>query len=132
MTVAQLTKRIVYWQGNLADLGIGHWRVKDVTVGPNPPGSDSAVASVWASGAYDTCRFYFRDSYVEEATEEDIDETIIHEWLHVAWRDTDATIQAAEQWFPSGAWDDYYGRVDHEREGLIDRLSRALYTLHTH
>lgn len=130
LTVDELVVLIEDWQDKLGSLGILHWRIKAVTIGPDPPGAEGASASVWSSSSYDTCEFYFKDSYVEEATRQDLEETIIHEWLHVAWRDMDASLGAGASWFTQAAWDDWSARVDHEREGIIDRLSRAFYELH--
>jgi hypothetical protein len=126
----ELTELIEDWQDKLGTLGILHWRIKEVTIGPSPPGGENANASVWSSSSYDTCEFYFKDSYIEEATQQDVEETIIHEWLHVAWRDMDRASEAGASWFTQAAWDDWSARFDHEREGLIDRLSRAFYELH--
>jgi hypothetical protein len=57
--------------------------------------------------------------------------TIIHEWLHVAFRDFEAAISACEDWLPTRTFSDFNERLEHEREGLIDRLAVTLFQLHT-
>ncbi len=127
ITEEELADRVEFWQSRLDDLGVMHWRVQNVLIKDTTPGGDSAAASVWFSSTYDTCEFYFQRVYLEDVDQERLDETIIHEWLHVAWRDLDTAVESAEKWFTEAAWEDFQARFNHEREGAIERTARALY-----
>jgi hypothetical protein len=131
MTEGQLQRRITYWQRKLGHLGVGHWRVEEVLVQDETPAGPNAAMTVRSSGSYDSCQFRARRDWLENAGREEIDETIIHEWLHVCMRDLDHAIEAAEEWMPSHTWYSYDRAVDHEQEGVIDRLARQLYQFHS-
>lgn len=129
MTLATLTKRVLYWQQKLSPLGVGHWRV-EVKIVAEPQGKPSSKACVKSSQLYDTCWMEFAADELAIATARDIDETIIHEWLHVAFRDFDHAVrEGIYSYFPSPAEDAWEARVDHEREGVVDRLARTLISL---
>jgi hypothetical protein len=90
-------------------------------------GSDASVTPAWR---YDSCKFWFRQSYVENATDRELDETIVHEWLHVSMRDLDSAIEAAEDQFSPAAREIWEARVLHEREAFIEHLARAIVDMY--
>lgn len=131
ITEQQIHERVVYWQGVLAALGISHWNLEYVKIVQYPGGSPSSEAGVWKSDDYDTCRMEFKRSAVEEANEiEELDETIVHEWLHVAFRDYDEAIQSISSTLAPTISDLWDNRLEHEVEGLIERLATLIVELH--
>lgn len=125
-TPIQLAKRVEKWQHRLAHLGISHFRINSVTIDDETPGGPHAQASVRVSENYDNATFWFKWDFINDCTERDLDETIIHEWLHVAMRDLDQALDSAETWMPKATYADWDERIDHEREGLVERLTRTL------
>lgn len=125
----RLAERIEWWQHKLADLGISHWEIDRVSIVSDMPHGD-ANASVQPADRYDSCMFWFWDEYLEDATADQVDKTIIHEWLHVAMRDLDVAIESAGTdlaYATRRVWDD---RVFHEREAFVEHLARTLHALH--
>lgn len=122
-----ITDRVHFWQEELEPLGLGHWRVDAVNVVDETPGGSEAKATVQVSHFYDSCTFWFTNSFLDEANDDDLNETIIHEWLHVAMRDFDAAIEEAEEQFGTEACSQWTARVRHAREGFVERLARQIY-----
>ena len=127
----KLAKRVEMWQKRLTSLGLGHWRIEGVTIADDPPGYGDAQAAVQPSDQYDSVRFWFQTEYVENATERELDETILHEWMHVAMRSLDQAIESVEYGLSPAAREVWRDRVQFEREGLVDRLARQIYALHS-
>ena len=123
ITPIQLAKRVEKWQRALAYLGVGHVRIDRVTITDDMPQGSDANAAVWVANHYDRCTFFFRSEYLEEADARSLDETIVHEWVHVAMRDFDSALEVVEEWMPPGTFRDWSERVDHEREGFVERLA---------
>jgi hypothetical protein len=94
------------------------------------PGGPHANATVQTDGNYDRLRMQFQYAYLEHCTEDELDQTIIHEWLHVAMRDFDHSIETIEDALSPGVCQQWADSVEHEREGLVDRLATALLLLH--
>ena len=132
MTTRQLTERIERWQRRLSMLGIDQFRIESVTQTDEIPAAKTAIANagVSVSENYDIVHFYFNTDFVSGASKQTLDETIIHEWLHVAFRDLDNTLSLVRPWMPEATFDMYDDQLFHIRESLIDRLARALYALH--
>lgn len=130
ITPTQLAKRVEKWQQILAPLGIGHFSINCISLVDEVPGTPGSLAAVTTSQDYDYVRFYFNNEYLDEADAEDVDRTIVHEWLHVALRDLDHALRAVEKWMPEATYDDWDDRVTHEREGLIERLASLIVALH--
>lgn len=131
ITNAQLTARIEYWKRKLPELGISHWRVEEVAIVDETPGGPDADATVGASSYYDSARFYFTRGFLNGATKEQLDATIIHEWMHVVMRDHDDVLESVQTWMPQQTYNDFAERVDHTREGIIERCARLIHRLHT-
>lgn len=126
ITEKQLAARVALWQERMADTGVGSWRVDSVNKVDESPSGPDALASVQTSNRYDSCSFWFTNEFLADADDQTLDETIVHEWLHVAMRNFDNAIDAAAFELSSGSRYQWNDRVDHEREGLIDRLSRLI------
>lgn len=127
ITPIQLAKRIEKWQHRLTLLGVAHWRIDEVVLCAETVAGPGAGVSVSYPSTYDNCRFEFTYEFLEGADEQRLDEVIIHEWLHVAFRDFDEATKMAKDWMPPASYTDFEARLDHEREGIVDRLSKALY-----
>lgn len=124
----ELAKRIEAWQKRVPELGVSHFRFT-LTLDDNVPGSPHASAAAVTPSDYDNVEFHFAYGFLEDATDERIDEVIVHEWVHVAMRDLDHTLHAVEKWMPEATYADFEETVDHEREGLVDRLAKLIYRL---
>ena len=132
ITPIQLAKRVEAWGKRLSALGVAHFEITHITVGhESPSGSSDAKASVVVHDLYDSCSFFFDQYELDRMDENELDMTIIHEWLHVAFRDWEAAVSACEDWLPARTFEDFEGRLNHEREGLIDRLARAMFQLYS-
>lgn len=129
MTQRELLKRVKFWQTTLVDLGLQHWRIEECLIVDETDHGPTAAASVGTSKQYASVWFKFRRSFLEEAPPERIDETIIHEWLHVFLRDLEEAKDGAETWFPAASWTDFYERYEHETEGVVEGLARVIARL---
>lgn len=130
MTDAQLRKRIEAWQKRLAPLGVAHFRIDEVSITSDVPGKLFSHAGCSVATDYDSCRFYFNRDYLDGASAAELDEVILHEWVHVAMRDLNNATDLAQEWFPSAAWRTHEEALEHAKESLVDRVARALYALH--
>ncbi len=130
VTPAQLARRVEKWQGRLANLGISHFRITAVHVADETisgPGSD---ASVYVPDSYDNAEFWFTWGFLEDCDEYQLDATIVHEWIHVAMRDFESAIEVVETWMPQATYKDFEDRIQHEREGLVERMARTIVGLY--
>jgi len=130
MTVKQLAKRVEAWKDRLEFLGLGHWRIDGVGILDDIPDTENSVACVQTAHLYDNFRMFFRRDYIEESDEADIDETIIHELIHVAMRNLDRTYETVEEWMPRHTFADFMVTVGFEREAFVERLARTIYGLY--
>lgn len=132
ITPIQLAKRVEAWGKRLAPLGVAHFDILRVTIGDeSPSGHQNSKAAVQVHDLYDNCAFFFDSDELDRMEADELDMTIIHEWLHVAFRDLEAAINSYEDWVPVKFQDDFEDRLNHEREGLVDRLARALFQLYS-
>lgn len=92
---------------------------------------EQASAGVKPSSYYDHCWMRFQKTWLENADERELDETIIHEWLHVSWRDMTDAIEQIEPELGLGQRLSWHARIEHETEGIIERTARALYDFYT-
>jgi len=122
-----LAERVEEWQGRLGSLGVGHFFIDEVTLVDETPGGPGAVATVQASRDYEHCHWWFRWSYLENCSSDALDQTILHEWVHVAMRDLDRTMDQVEKWMPEATYELYSDLLDSERESLVDRLAHTLF-----
>lgn len=129
MTIHQLRRRIQFWQKQLPELGVGHWWIDRIGIVDAPFGRENAKAAVWYSDQYDRCVFEFSHE-VANGDPREIDRTIIHEWLHVALRDHDKAVESLEGFLSPQSWEVADDRINHEKEGVIDRLAFLIERLH--
>ena len=130
LTTTELAERIEAWQQRLAPLGIAHFRIDAVVTTDDVPGKPFSHAGVTVATDYDNCTFYFNCDYVDGASAKDLDETILHEWVHVAMRDLNNATNLAREWLPDATWTTFDENLDHHKETLTDRVARALYALY--
>jgi hypothetical protein len=134
VTERQLRRRIEGWQKALWPLGLGHWQLDSLKIVEQAdPGKSEreAAASVGRAWHYDTFDLEFTRSALEEATPEDLDQTIIHELLHLVFRDHDRVFEQAESWVPPAGWESLTEMMEHEVEGIIDRMARTIYHVYS-
>lgn len=132
ITPINLAKRVEKWQRTLVELGIAHYRIEQVTITDIMPNADhgDADASVMTSEKYDSYIIWFKDEFLERTTSRRLDETIVHELLHVWMRDLDESLSSVEDYMSSGAHAEWTERVDHAREGMIEGMARLIVRLH--
>lgn len=130
MTITQLRHRIEFWQKKLKPLGVDHWWIDRISIVQDPGGNPNSGAAVHTSNDYDRCSFEFAKETIETIDPRELDRTIIHEWLHVAMRDVDSAQRAAEAYLAPQTWEVLDDRFDHEKEGLVERLSFLIEQLH--
>lgn len=127
----QLAKRIEAWQRCLPQLGLRQYKIEGVTIEEHPNGNAQAHASVIPSDYYDSAWFSFATEFVEHCYDEDdmekLDVTIIHEWLHVAFRDYYAAIALVEDQLSPPAQEMWAKALDTPHEALVERLARQIY-----
>jgi hypothetical protein len=134
MTPRQLYRRVEYWQRKLKGLGFEHWRVT-VTVSTELEATDTdardgldPVAYADVSHYYDTVDFEFRKDMLDKPQDE-IDELIVHEWLHVWDRDREQGEVELFRYLSEDARQAERDRVCAAKEGQIDRMARVLVAL---
>ena len=127
ITEEKLEKRVRFWQTKLEHLGVRHFDLDELAIVDVTPGDPDGQASAFISHSYDTVRMWFRKSYIEECSAADLDKTILHEWVHVAMRDLDRSLDPVEKYMPLAAYDDFSDRVLHEKEGFVDRIANSLF-----
>jgi hypothetical protein len=127
VTEAQVIRRVTFWAKRLHPLGLAHWRF-EVSFKDELPDED-AVARVRSSSYYDTAWLEFRSDWIASEPMSKIDETIIHELLHVCWRDYQDAIDAVDEKLDPITYSDWRSRLVHETEGLVERVARTLYAL---
>lgn len=131
ITPINLAKRVERWQKRLVELGLAHWRITRVTITDRMPNGDHADASVQVSNDYDSYHIWFRDDFIVETDAKRLDETIVHELLHVSMRDLDESLENVEEWMPPAGYNDWSRVVNHAREGHVERLARLIVRLHS-
>lgn len=129
ITPIQLAKRVERWGKRLAPLGVAHFEFTVTTCDEVPP-DGSGQAAAWVSSDYDAVKFYFQNDYVEESSEDQLDQTIVHEWLHIAMRDFDNVTELVETWMPEATYTQWEQMLKHEREGVVDRIATLIVQLH--
>lgn len=126
MTPAQLRRRVAYWQRKLAPLGLQHWRIGDLEINDAPDGESSSAACVTPSNLYDTFTIEFRRDFLEDAEPEQIDEVIVHELIHIAFRDFQTIVESPAGFMDTGSKELWETMSNHELEGLVERLARTI------
>lgn len=131
ITPKQLHNRVMYWAEHLPSLGLAHWNATVVIVEAPNDNPDSA-ACVECMDDYDYCTMQFKRSFLEANADEDswdeIDKVIIHEWLHVLFRDYDNTIESIHSHLNTPVRALWSIQCLHELEGVIERMTLALWS----
>lgn len=125
MTLAQLKRRIAYWQRSLPDLGISHWTI-DASIVEAPDGNDGSAACVHSMSDYDHASMEFARAWLRANELKEIDRVIIHELLHIVFRDYDSTIESIHSHLNTPVRAVWSVQIEHELEGVIQRLANAL------
>lgn len=127
ITKTQLARRVALWQKRLERAGVAHWELRDLLIVPReemPLGP--SVAAVHLPNDYDIFALHFsRESLDEMENQRQLDETIVHELVHVAMRSFDLAVSSAEDEFSPAAANEWNYRVKHERERFVDGIARA-------
>jgi hypothetical protein len=131
LTPVQLAERVEAWQKRLEPLGVGHFRIECITLTDDVPGAKmDSDAGVSVHADYDLVHFYFNNDFVEASSARVLDETILHEWVHVGMRDYDTAVRVARSRFSDSDWETFDRNIDHNKEKTVDRLAKALYALY--
>jgi hypothetical protein len=136
ITPIQLARRVEKWGNRLSLLGLAHWEITRVTLTDDMEEfggtNDGTRAVVIPSHQYDSATFVFNRDWLENEVDEEyeLDQVIIHEWLHCAMRSLDQAIESAQYELSAGARHHWDKRVNHERENLVERLAQQLWRLH--
>ena len=124
----KVAKRVEAWQQALPWLGMTHWTVEAVSMEDM---EQHSLASVTPSSDYDRVWFTFDNTFVDECFEDDridrLDQVIIHEWVHVAFRDYYRAIVMVEDQLSDPMIANWKDAMEHANEALVDRLARQLY-----
>lgn len=125
MTIAQLKRRVAYWQRGLPFLGIAHWTI-DIDVVESPDGNDGSAACVHTMEDYDHASMEFKREWLTSNTPKDIDCVIIHELLHIVFRDYDNTIASIHSHLNTPVRAVWSVQIEHELEGVIQRIANTI------
>lgn len=129
MTPRQLGRRVEYWQRKLHDLGLQNWDL-NVSVVDEPEGRPGSHASVTVSQHYDSAWIEFEADSLTELDQRNIDKIIVHELLHIIFRDYEAVIEEVSTDLGMAQRMAWNNLREHEMEGVIERLARTIVTLH--
>ena len=125
MTKQEIERRVGFWQ---AVLNCEHVRVQvEVEDGPDPE-DRNAYATCWPHPHYDQMKVVFRPRQFETAPR-DLDEVVVHELLHFLFRDFVAAARSQEDALGPVAEEQFDAWLEHEEEGLIDRLARLIVSI---
>jgi hypothetical protein len=133
LTEKKLRKRVQFWaEKMLPELGLSSWDF-DVKIVDDPEPryeGSAAVANVSCSTHYDTAWMEFDREWVSNVDERNLDKTIIHELLHVILRDWKNVQELPEQMMPPGEYKQWEMLLNHEEEGVVERLARSIAQLY--
>lgn len=133
MTEDQFILRTREWQQHLMPLGLCHWDIAYEFVDGEVTGERSgldAEAEIGVSRYYDSAQMNVPLGTLQLQPQH-VDRVIVHELLHIAFRDlhnveTDLLAQLEPVALRVGMED----LLEHEVEGLIERLARSIVLLH--
>lgn len=130
MTLATLKDRVLFWQEALRLMGVSHWTIHvDVVDEPSDSALYNAKAAVSCSTHYDQAWLEIGKDWLRKTSDDEADEVIIHELVHVTMRDMDDTIVRVCEYLGEPAKSIWLDEVRHEREGLVDRVALTLHSL---
>jgi hypothetical protein len=120
VTREQIEKLVADW---IPRLGLEHWQVE--IDWDKEPEVESSQAEVSWSASYDRAELHFRSNYGEWDLRR-AEQIVVHELLHVALRDLNMagiSVIGALEGPAAQIFSDWF---DHELEGFVDRLAKAL------
>lgn len=130
---ADLLKRAKWWARLL---GMDHWRIGITTSAGDRQLGETSTARVRCSDNYDEAIVMIRGDkpstglYSSDALAYSQDESLIHEFLHVVFREMDVTVDDALQLIADDkAREVFQGRITMRQEQVVERLTRILTTL---
>lgn len=122
MTERVLRRILAGWQKRLR---LEHWDVKlDLETFANP----GCYATVWAADDYDTATVKVDAEWRGWSTEL-ANQTVVHELLHIVFRDVDEAVCAGRQRLSDDAAAVVKYGYEHALEGTADRLAHRLVEL---
>ena len=116
MTEKQRNDLVVKWKKHLR---LDHWLIEIVDEEPDNP---DALASVMPAESYDRATIRFAASWTEWPPSF-AERVVVHELLHIVFRDLVEAEQSIYDALSHDARVLYSRRLDHELEGVIDRLA---------
>lgn len=116
MTEKQRNDMVTKWKKNLR---LDHWLIEIVDEEPDNP---DALASVMPAESYDRATIRFSSSWASWPTAF-AERVVVHELLHIVFRDLVEAEQSIYDALSHDARVLYSRRLDHELEGVIDRLA---------
>jgi hypothetical protein len=119
VTKRQVEQLVTDWQQRL---GLDRWKITHLWDVPAPKVTNAIINR---SHQYDTASLRLARGW-ETWPEFKLETTIVHELLHLHFRDIDQSIEAVKGTLHPDAWTMVNARYEHEVEGLIDRLAHRL------
>lgn len=129
----ELLQRAQWWARLF---GIDHWRIGITTGAEDRQLGETSTARVRCSDHYDEAIIMIRGArpssglYSSDALAYPHDQSLIHEFLHVVFREMDVTIEDALQLIADDkAREVIQGRMTMRQEQIVERLTQILATL---
>lgn len=120
MTQKQIAARLTYWQKHMR---LTHWKINLIF---DEDLHDSAVASVSLADDYDRCHMQIDMEKIKDDPNINLDHIIVHELLHLQFRDLDQSYGLMREYVSPGVWNMYQEQMEHEIEGIVDRLAAII------
>lgn len=125
MTRGEFVLRVEFWQHYLRRLGFEHWNLKYVFE-DDIDGTEAIKAKIDTYSTYENATIYVREDQLE-LPQDEIDQLIVHELLHISFRDINATwddLLDNSDGFGQQAKNAWDRRFDVALEILVDKLAR--------
>lgn len=118
------------WQSRL---NLTHWTIKvDWATPPERPDGADEGDMLWADVVWgnssDDATIRFHESYLGWDRKQ-MNETVVHELIHLVNRDLQEGVESAEDVMPTSAFKVFRNRFEHEIEGVIERTAKLFVTL---
>jgi hypothetical protein len=125
-----LAKRVKFWAKRLEPLGLRHWQI-EVECLPEVDEETNKGAEVRVSRHYDSATIIFAGNKLDAMTDHEVDEVIVHELLHIVFRDLEEAHDSVKGELHPWIRDSWSERIEHETEGIVEKLARALVSTST-
>jgi hypothetical protein len=125
-SVDKLCKRVTAIVDKCPSLGLRGWEFHISIVDEVAGATRKAAASTSCSTHYDTVWMEFEKDWLSKASQSDIDKTIIHELLHMVFRDLDHQIENVSEFLGEPHKSSFEEAYTHEIEGIIEKMARTL------